>query len=118
MIKVDEEKNAIEMTRGDTLRVLVGVERDEQSYTPVPGDAVAFFLKHNALNARRTEYKDPEPLITKDVPIATMVLELEPEDTKPLEFGDYVYDLQLTFANGTVDTFINNAPFKIVPEVG
>ena len=116
MVRVDSP--SITMTRGDTLRVSVSIDRDGDAYTPESGDEIQFFLKHNVLNGKRTAYKDSQPLITKDVPIATMVLELEPEDTKPLEFGDYVYDLQLTFANGTVDTFINNAPFKIVPEVG
>ena len=116
MTKVDG--TSIEMTRGDTLRVQVGIEQDEETYVPQTGDSVAFFLKHKAFNKDKTEYSDPAPLITKDVPINTMVLQLDPEDTKPLDFGKYVYDLQITFANGTVDTFINNAAFNLVPEVG
>lgn len=110
--------NTITMTRGDTLRIKVGIVVDGEEYTPEAGDAVAFYLKHSLMNGKRTAYKDAEPLITKAVPIATMVLGLEPEDTKPLEFGEYVYDLEITFANGTVDTFINNARFTIAPEVG
>ena len=98
--------------------VQVAIEREEEPYVPVTGDSIAFFLKHDAMNSKRTEYKDPEPLITKTVPIDTMILELDPEDTKQLEFGKYVYDLQLTFASGVVDTFINNAEFELVPEVG
>lgn len=108
----------ITMTRGDTLRVQVSIERDDEPYVPESGDAVAFYLKHNSMDSKKTAYTDPEPLITKPVPIQTMVLTLDPEDTKELAFGKYVYDLQITFANGTVDTFINNAPFIIVPEVG
>jgi hypothetical protein len=46
-----------------------------------------------------------------------MILHLEPDDTKGLGFGEYVYDVELTFANGDVDTFINNARFSLVPEV-
>lgn len=106
------------MTRGDTLRVLVSIEMDGEGYTPEEGDTVTFYLKRAAMNGSRTAYKDSEPLITKTVPTATMVLTLAPEDTKPLGFGEYVYDLQITFTNGTVDTFINNANFTIVPEVG
>lgn len=108
----------ITMTRGDTLRVQVGIERDGDPYTPVSGDAVAFYLKHSAMNGKRTAYKDADPLVSKDVPIQTMILTLDPADTKELEFGQYVYDLQITFENGTVDTFINNASLEIVPEVG
>lgn len=116
MTRVDG--TTIEMTRGDTLRVQIEIELDEETYVPQTGDSVAFFLKHKSFNKDKTAYSDPEPLITKDVPISTMVLQLDPEDTKPLDFGKYVYDLQITFANGTVDTFINNAAFNLVPEVG
>lgn len=108
----------INMTRGDTLRVQVGIEMDGETYTPAEGDSVAFYLKHAALNSKRTAFKDAEPLLTKEVPTATMVLELDPEDTKPLEFGEYAYDLEITFSNGTVDTFINNATLTLLPEVG
>ncbi len=108
----------ITMTRGDTLRVQISIQRDEETYNPVAGDSVAFYLKHNSMDSKKTAYTDPAPLITKSVPIESMVLTLDPEDTKTLDFGKYVYDLQITFENGTVDTFINNAPFIIVPEVG
>jgi uncharacterized membrane protein YkoI len=46
-----------------------------------------------------------------------MILELEPSDTKILDFGSYVYDIEITFKDGTVDTFITEANFKITPEV-
>lgn len=108
----------ITMTRGDTLRVQIGIQQGGQAYVPVEGDAVNFYLKHADMNGKRTAYKDTEPLVTKTVPIGTLVLELKPTDTKTLDFGSYVYDLQITFADGTVDTFINNATLEIVPEVG
>lgn len=108
----------ITMTRGDTLRVQIAITRDDEPYVPVSGDAVNFYLKHAAMNGKRTAYKDENPLVSKTVPIETMILELLPTDTKTLDFGEYVYDLQITFENGTVDTFINNASLEIVPEVG
>jgi hypothetical protein len=46
-----------------------------------------------------------------------MILELDPEDTKPLPFGSYTYDIEITFANGIVDTFICEARFILTPEV-
>ena len=39
------------------------------------------------------------------------------EDTKNLDFGTYVYDLQITFADGTVDTFISKSILKLEEEV-
>ena len=38
-----------------------------------------------------------------------MIIHLEPEDTKPLGFGAYDYDVQITFASdSSVDTFISD----------
>ena len=47
-----------------------------------------------------------------------MLLEIAPEDTEPLPFGRYVYDIELTTADGTVDTFISKAIINICEEVG
>ena len=69
------------------------------------------------MNSKKTDYKDIEPLILKEIPNDTLILELEPNDTKPLAFGTYVYDIQITFEDGTVDTFITEAMFKLTPEV-
>lgn len=106
------------MTRGDTLLVQVSVTLDEEGYSPEDGDTIAFYLKRAAMNSKKTAYKDEQPIITKKIPVDTMILELEPDDTKPLEFGDYVYDVEFTYANGRVDTFINNAKLHLIPEVG
>jgi uncharacterized membrane protein YkoI len=46
-----------------------------------------------------------------------MILTIEPEDTQDLDFGTYVYDIQITLADGTVDTFIADAKFNIGVEV-
>lgn len=100
----------IKLTRGDTLRLKINLSLGNEEYTPVQGDSIRFALK-------RADYKDTQPLILKNVPIDTMILELQPQDTKPLEFGQYVYDLQITFADGRVDTFIPEAKFRLTPEV-
>ncbi len=115
MVKI--ENNVITMTRGDTLRATVTITRDAEPYTPVTGDAVRFALKRNVLNGSKTEYKDAEPLILRDIPIDTLLLELTPDDTKALGFGEYVYDIQITFADGSVDTFIAAQKLVLSPEV-
>ena len=109
--------NKITMTRGDTLRAAVSMTRGGEPYTPVNGDAVRFAMKNKRMTTGGKEYYDTEPLILKPIPIDTMVLELEPEDTKEFGFGEYVYDIQITFADGTVDTFITTSPFILTPEV-
>jgi hypothetical protein len=114
-VKIDNTK--ITMTRGDTLLVAVSMVKDGEDYLPTSGDVVRFAVKNKKMTMGNKEYSDPEPIILKNIPIATMVLELEPEDTKNLSFGEYVYDIEITFANGRVDTFITNSPFILAPEV-
>ena len=107
----------IMLTRGDTLRVKVSIEKDGEEYQPTENDVVRFAVKHKTKKADGSDYTDPEPIILKTIPSDTMILELEPEDTKELAFDSYVYDIEITFEDGTVDTFITNSTFKITDEV-
>ena len=45
------------------------------------------------------------------------MLHLEPNDTKTLDVGEYVYDIQLTTSDGDVDTFIAMAKLILTEEV-
>lgn len=74
-------------------------------------------LKLNEVNATVIDGKTQVPLLVKDIPIDTMRLTLNPEDTKDFDFGKYVYDIQLTKEDGTVDTFITKTTIKITEEV-
>lgn len=111
------EGNKIILTRGDSAALEVSMTKDGEPYTPEPGDVVRFALKHAAMNAKRTQFKDDEPLVLRDIPIETLMLELRPADTKDLDFGEYRYDVEITFSDGFVDTFIEDAPFELTPEV-
>lgn len=108
---------SITLTRGDTMNVKVDIKKDGEVYTPESGDQVRFAVKHKILKANKMGYIDDDPLILKDIPIDTMILSLDPEDTKDLAFDTYVYDIELTFADGAVDTFIAKAKFKLTEEV-
>lgn len=107
----------ISMTRGDTLIVQVDITRDGEPYVPQAGDTVRFAMKHQKMNAQKSEYQDAAPLLTVDIPTDTLVLRIDSDVTKPFGFGDYVYDIQLTYADGTVDTFIADATIALTPEV-
>lgn len=100
----------ITLTRGDSFIAEISItDQDNKPYNPVAGDSVRFAMK--------VSYEDAEPLLVKNIPVDTMKLVLDPEDTKHLAFGKYVYDIELTKATGEVDTFITKAMFKITEEV-
>lgn len=88
------------MTRGDTLRVTLEIKYgDGTPYTPIDGDFIRFACK--------TKYDCEECLLYKEIPTDTLELILDPEDTKDLpQPSDYVYDIEIRMADGTVDTFI------------
>ena len=101
---------SIELTRGDTFkRTLVLTDAEGNPFTPTNNDVIRFALKRKV--------KDEVVLINKIIPNDTLLLKIDPEDTKNLPFGDYVYDIQLTYPNGDVDTFITVSKFKITEEV-
>ena len=102
--------NTIYLTRGDTFKAHLTISNpDGSEYTPVEGDSIRFALKK--------DIEDRECLIVKSIPIDTMLLILDPVDTKEMDFGTYIYDVQLTKANGDVDTFITASKLKLTVEV-
>lgn len=100
--------NAITLTRGDSFYCQLSLKKDGVAYTPQEGDVIRFAMKKN--------YYDAEAVVEKVVPNDTMLLVLTPADTA-IDIGNYEYDMEITFANGDVDTFINRQLFSIVPEV-
>lgn len=101
----------IQMTRGDTARILLNLTTaDGIAYTPTDGDSIRF--------AAKKKFKDGlDTLININIPTDTLLLEIEPSDTADLAFGNYVYDIQFTGADGTVDTFIAEGKLVIRGEV-
>ena len=114
----DIKGTTISLTRGDSLTVKIDLYNSAcEPYVPQSGDSIRFALKHPDMKYDKTDYKDPEPLIIKTIPTDTLLLNLNPEDTKSLAFGTYVYDIEMTFANGRVDTFVHDSKFVLTPEV-
>ena len=104
------EGNKITLTKGDSFYCEVGMTTETgEAYTPQEGDVIRFGLKLTA--------NDEEPLIEKIIPNDTKILHLDPDDTKNLKVQKYVYDVEIAFENGDVDTFINNEEFTLDPEV-
>lgn len=105
---INNKTKRIALVRGDTLRMQIEILVDGEPYTLVNGDKVRFALKQS--------YSSSKVLIHKNIPTDSLILYLEPSDTKKLPFGNYVYDIEITFANGDVDTFIRGE-FKLEEEV-
>lgn len=93
------------MTRGDTEGIIVNLI----GYTPQAGDTVEFTVRRKIGNA---------PVIYKKAEFAETqaVVRIEPEDTEHLRFGDYIYDVQLTYG-GTVKTVVTPSKFTLGEEV-
>ncbi|MBP5597716.1 MAG: hypothetical protein J6Y02_20260 [Pseudobutyrivibrio sp.] len=115
---IDEKTFDISLTRGDTAIISVPLvtvtyidgEPVETPYTPQPGDKLRF-----AMSDRYGANRD-QVLIYKDIPISTLVLQIDPPDTKSLKFGKYKYDIEFTDAAGHVSTGIE-AIFEVAKEV-
>ncbi len=102
----------ITITRGDTLDLKVDIFNPDGSvYSVQAGDVIRFAVKQR--------YTDREPLLIKEIPNATLNLRIEAEETKVLSAGGvpYVYDIQITMEDGTVDTFIDRAKLIVTEEV-
>lgn len=94
--------NTITLVRGDTVEIPVTImTRDGEKYIPSEGDVVRFALKDG--------YGDDVPvLIHKVLPNDSLILRLESCETKEImaRKKPYVYDVELTTANGYVDTVV------------
>ena len=109
--------NTITLTRGDTFMGKISLVIDGEPYTPNDDDVIRFAVKNKDMTPGKKEYVDEEPLIEKTIPNGSLILKLDPSDTKELDFCDYVYDVQITLADGSVTTFITASTFRITPEV-
>ena len=110
VFKVDED-NTIHLTRGDTARFSIGRIVNtvtNTNYTPTPEDTVTMTIKKTVLQA------DP---FVQIIVHGWEVFHIKPEDTKEMAFGKYVYDVQLTTADGDVYTIIPPTPFELLKEV-
>lgn len=98
----------ISMTRGDSESIRVSLSNSTFS----PGDKVELTV--------RREPTHPTKLIHKTVTEfedGKAVIRIQPEDTGAIPFGSYVYDIQLTRADGTVYTIIKPSTFSVLTEV-
>lgn len=98
MLSVDPQTMKISMTRGDTGIFNINLKDGEgEPYTPSQEDSLEFAMAKGY---------GQEPVLRKNIPIDTLILKLEPADTKDLSPETYVYEVQFTSADGDVSTII------------
>ena len=106
----------IAMTRGDSESITVACfEKDDGGrLTPLPfqtGDSVFLTLRQDA---------ESDIALQKTVTVFTdgkAIIPIDSDDTAGLDFGDYIYDVQVTWADGTVKTVIPPSRFRLEEEV-
>ena len=106
---MDKITKNISITRGDTGRELCTLRMDREVYEMQEGDEIHFGVK--------AKYTDTDRLISKVYTENPFVLQIEPEDTKSLKFGTYVYDMEFVAANGYTHTFAEKKQFIVTEEV-
>ena len=100
------EGTTIKLTRGDSAEFDITVEDANGSpYELQDGDEVEFTVKQSVY--------DKTALIQK----TGTRIQIKPEDTAALSYKKYVYDVQVTLADGTVDTIIPPSTFEVLSEV-
>lgn len=112
MFKINKD-HSIEMIDGDTGVLKINFE----NYELKRGDRI--YLSANNVQAARSNMLKTGYLFQKVVEVIhegnSITITIAPEDTKGL-IGEYIYDVQLSCANGYVDTII--PPSKIIIKRG
>ena len=97
--------NKIYLVRGDSGAITVNVLNADGSTRVIqPGDEILMTVRATPTSGILFQKTGPEIVI-------------EPADTANLAFGTYCYDVQITLADGTVDTIIPKNEFIVLEEV-
>lgn len=91
------EKQIVHIRRGDTGYLTVAIKSGDVPYDLDDGDVLE-------LTVRKTASKDSEIVLRKTSYNGTF--RIEPSDTADANIGKYAFDIQLTHANGDVDTVV------------
>lgn len=116
IIPISEDEVNLKMTRGDseyfTISKYQSLEGVETQQLFLPGDSVTLTVKEYIGAEEATLSKEVTVFIDGKAPF-----EFLPSDTNDLEVGEYVYDVQLTKADGKVTTIIKPSIFELTGEV-
>lgn len=101
------------MVVGDTSSMHLRISNQGELVPFESGDTVYLSVKRRLRDEEYLLHK----AITKFEEDGSVIIPIEPEDTKHLPVGTYKYDIQVTFANKTVKTVIEVSDFVLRPGV-
>lgn len=102
MRKVDNDR--ISLTRGDTLALdLTLTYRDGSEYIFESGDTIRFAISEGYESELNYHLIYEQEFSAEDLSFV-----MPAEETKKLRYKTYNYDIQLTLANGFVDTVVSS----------
>lgn len=98
------------LTRGDSARFAVDIINDitKEAYTVEPTDTLKFTVKK--------AITDTTPKL-QIITVGENEFYLRPADTAGLDFGKYIYDVEVVTAGGDVYTVIEHTVFELTKEV-
>lgn len=102
----------LSMMRGDSDTLTVSCMEGEAPRPFIPGDTVDLTIKYSTADERPVLR-----LTATEFAGGNAVFAFAPEATKGLLSGDYVYDVQLTAADGRVCTIIEPSGFVLRGDV-
>jgi len=110
-------RNNIVITRGDSAVITLSISNPDsgEPYIPTGDDRLTMTVKKSI--------DDAEAIIIKtlgngiEVTEDGCILHIDPADTSGMQYGDYVYDVELIMGNGYTDTIIPPSQFRITGEV-
>lgn len=102
------EDGVISLTRGDTAYLSLNLTNNGEPYEFKDGDTVTLTVKKN--------YDEEENYLFQKVVAGGDTIVIEPQDTKPYDYGSYIYDVQVNTAIGEVFTVVGPNRFKLTKE--
>ena len=102
----------ISMTRGDSESLTLRCKKNGGTVPFADGDTVTFTVREDAESPIQLQ-----KVITTFDEEGRAVIPILPGDTEGMDFGSYVYDIQITWADGTVKTPVTVSGFELTEEV-
>lgn len=100
----------LEMVRGDTFIKTLTLKKNGQTYTPHENDVIKFTVCKGFKDERG--YK---VFIQKTIDHQLMQIKIESSETESMLYGNYNFDMEITYNDGTVETFARGN-FKLLEE--